>query len=140
MHEQRAASATVIVSTSPPEIVLPKDISEPLGLHIQQHIPLEDGASGSGPDINLSPAENAAHLEDGPNVGPSIEHQFIPSFNENSLFNTSERRRRVVSENLSALKSWPDEDLGFGLQLGDNEPKRRKSEPLSPSVDEEGKS
>ncbi|MFS7928865.1 putative peptidase S1, PA clan [Helianthus anomalus] len=140
VHEQRAASATVVGSTgddsSPPEMVLPKDNSEPLGLHIQQHIPLEDGASGGGPDINLSP-ENAANLEDGPNVGPSIEHQFIPSFNGNSLFHKNERPCRVVSENLSALKSGSDEDLGFALQLGDNEPKRRKSDPLLPSLDEE---
>lgn len=141
MQEQRAASATVVGSTgedsSPPEIVLPKDNADPLGLHIQQHIPLEDGASGGGPDINLSPAENAANMEDAPNVGPSIEHQFIPSFNGNSLFHRTERRCRMESENLSALKSVTDEDLGFALHLGDNEPKRRKSDPLSP--DEEAK-
>ncbi|KAI3828403.1 hypothetical protein L1987_02504 [Smallanthus sonchifolius] len=140
VQEQRAVSATVVGSTggdsSPPEIVLPKDNAEPLGLHIQQHIPLEDGASGGGPDINLSPTENAA---DGPNVGPSIEHQFIPSFNEHSLFHRNERRSREVSENLSALKSGTDEDLGFALHLGDNEPKRRKSDPLSPGTDGEVK-
>ncbi|KAI3703736.1 hypothetical protein L1987_73930 [Smallanthus sonchifolius] len=140
VQEQRAVSATVVGSTggdsSPPEIVLPKDNAEPLGLHIQQHIPLEDGASGGGPDINLSPTENA---EDGPNVGPSIEHQFIPSFNEHSLFHRNERRSRAVSENLSALKSGTDEDLGFALHLGDNEPKRRRSDPLSPGTDGEAK-
>ncbi|KAK9062857.1 hypothetical protein SSX86_020047 [Deinandra increscens subsp. villosa] len=143
VQEQRAASATVVGSTggdsSPQETVLPKDNAEPLGLHIQQHIPLEDGSSVGGPDINLSPTENAAHLEDGFNVGPSIEHQFIPSFNGHSLFHRNERRCRVVSENLSALKSGTDEDLGFALHLGDNEPKRRKSDPLSPSTDEETK-
>ncbi|MFS7922296.1 putative peptidase S1, PA clan [Helianthus anomalus] len=144
VQEQRAASATVAVSTgedsSPPEIVLPKDKAEPLGLHIQQHIHLENGsASGGGPDINLSPTENAARLEDGPMVGPSIEHQFIPSFNGHSPLHRNERRCRAESENLSALKSSSDEDLGFDLHLGDNEPKRRRSDPLSPSMDEEAK-
>ncbi|GJZ73238.1 hypothetical protein Tco_0637384 [Tanacetum coccineum] len=45
VQEQIAASATGVGSTggdsSPPEIVLPKDKAEPLGLHIQQHIPAE---------------------------------------------------------------------------------------------------
>ncbi|KAI7758361.1 hypothetical protein M8C21_013722 [Ambrosia artemisiifolia] len=144
VQEQMAASATVAGSTgedsSPPEVVLPKDEAEPLGLHIQQHIPLENGAaSGGGPDMNLSPTENAANMEDGPMIGPSIEHQFIPSFNGNSPLHRNERRSRAESENLSALKSSSDEDLGFDLHLGDNEPKRRRSDPLSPSMDEEAK-
>ncbi|CAH1425052.1 unnamed protein product [Lactuca virosa] len=133
VQEQRAASATVMGSSggesSPPEIVLPKDKAEPLGLHIQQHIPLEEGGGGGGgPDMNLSPAENASNLE----VGPSIEeHQFIPSFNGQSPLHRNERRCRAESENLSALKSGTDEeDLGFSLHLGDNEPKRRRSDPL----------
>lgn len=132
VQEQRAASATVVGSSgeesSPPEIVLPKDKAEPLGLHIQQHIPLEEGgvAGGGGPDINLSPAENASNLE----VGQSIEHQFIPSFNGQSPLHRNERRCRAESENLSALKSGTDEDLGFSLHLGDNESKRRRSDPL----------
>ncbi|KAI3755969.1 hypothetical protein L1987_55780 [Smallanthus sonchifolius] len=135
---QRAASATVAGSTggdsSPPEIVLPKDKAEPLGLHIQQHFHLENGAAAAaaaacvGPDINLSPTENATNLEDGPKAGPSIEHQFIPSFNGHSPLHRNERRSRVESENLSALKSGTDEDLGFDLHLGENEPKRRRSE------------
>lgn len=144
VQEQRAASATICGSTggdsSPPEIVLPRDKAEPLGLHIQQHIPSEDGSGagggGGGPDMNLSPMENAANLEDGINVGPSIEHQF---FNGQSPLHRNERRCRMESENLSALKSGTDEDLGFSLHLGDNEPKRRRSEPMSPSMDEEAK-
>ncbi|XP_024960247.1 uncharacterized protein LOC112500870 isoform X1 [Cynara cardunculus var. scolymus] len=125
VQEQRAASATVVGSTGgdsspPPEIVLPKDKAEPLGLHIQQHIPCSE--EGGGPDINLSPAAN---LENN-----SIEHQFIPSFNGRSPLHRNERRFRVQYENLSALKSGTDEDLGFALHLGDNEPKRRRSDPL----------
>ncbi|XP_076949032.1 protein NARROW LEAF 1-like [Bidens hawaiensis] len=135
VQEQRAAS-TVPVSpggdSSPPEIVLPKDEAEPLGLHVQQHIRLENGSGGGGPDINLTPTENAAHMEDGPNV----ELQFIPSFNGHSPLHRNERR---WSEDLSALKTESDEDLGFDLHLGDNEAKRRRSDPLSPSMDEEAK-
>ncbi|KAL4561007.1 hypothetical protein LXL04_033167 [Taraxacum kok-saghyz] len=130
VQEQRAAASATLVGSSggessPPEIVLPKDEAEPLGLHIQQHIPSEEGGGGGGPDINLSPAEN---LE----VGPSVEHQFIPSFNGQSPLHRNERRCRAEeSENLSALKSGTDEDLGFSLHLGDNEPpKRRRSDPL----------
>ncbi|KAI3509659.1 hypothetical protein L1887_25108 [Cichorium endivia] len=63
-------------------------------------------------------------------VGPSIEHQFIPSFNEQSPLHRNERRCRMESENWSALKSGTDEDLGFSLHLGDNEPKRMRSDPL----------
>nr|XP_043628014.1 protein NARROW LEAF 1-like [Erigeron canadensis] len=145
VQEQLAASGTVVGSTgenlSPPEIVLPKDKAEPLGLNIQQHIPSEDGPGTGvgGPDINLSPTENAANLEDGANLGPSIEHQFIPSFNGHSPLHRNERRCRAESENLSALKSATGEDLSFGLHLGDNEPKRRRSDPSSPSMDEETK-
>lgn len=118
--------------SSPPEIVLPKDEAEPLGLHIQQHIRLENGSGGGGPDINLTPTENAAHMEDEPNV----ELQFIPSFNGHSPLHRNEQR---WSENLSALKTESDEDLGFDLHLGDNEAKRRRSNPLSPSMDEDAK-
>ncbi|KAM7495719.1 hypothetical protein LguiB_030328 [Lonicera macranthoides] len=140
VQEQIAASATVVGSTagdsSPPDVVLPKDKAEPLGLHIQQHIPLEDtGAGGGGgvPDVNSSPVEETAlHLEEGINVGPSVEHQFIPSFNGRSPLHRIERRCRVLSENLSALRSGgggSDEELSFSLHLGDNEPKRRRSDP-----------
>ncbi|KAK2971985.1 hypothetical protein RJ640_005005 [Escallonia rubra] len=132
VQEQRASSAPAIGSTvgdfSPPEVVLPKDKAEPLGLHIQ-HIPLGD--KGGCPDVNSSPTETTFHLEDGVNLGPSIEHQFIPSFNGHSPLVPKDQRRRMISENLSALRNGSDEDLCFSLQLGDNEPKRRRSDPLS---------
>ncbi|GJY33021.1 hypothetical protein Tco_0417490 [Tanacetum coccineum] len=99
LKEQIAVSATGVGSTggdsSPPEIVLPEDKAEPLGLHIQQHIPAEEAA---GSDMNLSPTENEAILEDGPSVAPSIEHQF---FNGQSSLHRKERRCRDESENLS---------------------------------------
>ncbi|KAK3042602.1 hypothetical protein RJ639_000854 [Escallonia herrerae] len=138
VQEQRASSAPAIGSTvgdfSPPEVVLPKDKAEPLGLHIQ-HIPLPLGDKGGCPDVNSSPTETTFHLEDGVNLGPSVEHQFIPSFNGHSPLVPKDQRRRMISENLSALRNGSDEDLCFSLQLGDNEPKRRRSDPL-PSTEE----
>lgn len=132
VQEQRAASMTVVGSTagdsSPPDIMLPKDKSEPLGLHIQ-HIPLEDGAGAGAPDINSSPAEGALDLEDGVNAGPSFEHQFILSFMGRPVMHQDDQQDRLESENLSVLRNACDEDLSFSLQLGENEPKRRKSEP-----------
>lgn len=124
VQEQIAASATVVGSTvgdsSPPDVMLPKDSTEPLGLHIQ-HIPLEDSAGG--PDINSSP------VEEGFNAGPSVEHQFIPSFDTQLPLLRNGEQERLESKNLSALKHGSDEDIGFSLQLGDREPKRRRSEP-----------
>ncbi|PWA35578.1 trypsin family protein [Artemisia annua] len=118
--QEQIAASTGVGSTggdsSPPEI----------------HIPSEEVA---GPDMNLSPTENEDILEDGPSVGPSIEHQF---FKGQSPLHRNERRSKAESENLSALlKSGTDEeDLGFGLHLGDNEPKRRRSDSLSPNIKE----
>lgn len=133
VREQRAASATAVGSTvddsSPPNIVLPKDNVEPLGLHIQ-HIPLEDGAVG--PDMNSSPTETEFPSEDKVKMGPSVEHQFIPSFNGWSLLHQNNKQDRAASENLSALRAAPDEGIVVSLQLGDNEPpKRRRSDPLT---------
>lgn len=133
VREQRAASATAVGSTvddsSPPNIVLPKDNVEPLGLHIQ-HIPLEDGAVG--PDMNSSPTETEFPSEDKVKMGPSVEHQFIPSFNGWSPLHQNNKQDRAASENLSALRAAPDEGIVVSLQLGDNEPpKRRRSDPLT---------
>ncbi|KAH7860396.1 hypothetical protein Vadar_012965 [Vaccinium darrowii] len=130
VQEQRAASATAVCSTvgdsSPPDVMLPKDRVEPLGLHIP-HVPLEDGAGVL--DINSSPVETEFESEDKVQSGPSVEHQFIPSFNGWSPLHRNNKLDKVASENLSALRADPDEDLYVSLQLGDNEPKRRRSEP-----------
>ncbi|CAA2987747.1 Hypothetical predicted protein [Olea europaea subsp. europaea] len=133
VQEQRTASMTVVGSntgdSSPPDVMLPKDVSEPLGLHIQ-HIPLEDGAGG--PDINSSPVETTFDLEEGVNPGPNVEHQFIPSFNGESIIHRDDQQERLMSGNLSILRNASDEDIQFCLQLGKNEPKRRRSEPIIP--------
>ncbi|XP_059283574.1 protein NARROW LEAF 1 isoform X2 [Lycium ferocissimum] len=137
VQEQRAASATMVGSTagdsSPPDIMLPKDKIEPLGLHIQQ-IPLEDGVGG--PDINSSPVEATFNLEEsGINFGASVEHQFITSFNGQPPANQEDHRDKSAYENLSALRKGSDEDISFSLQLGGHESKRSRSE-SSPSTDE----
>ncbi|PHT44304.1 hypothetical protein CQW23_18329 [Capsicum baccatum] len=137
VQEQRAASATMVGSTagdsSPPDIMLPKDKIEPLGLHIQQ-IPMEDGVGG--PDINSSPMEATFNLEEGGiNFDASVEHQFIPSFNGQPPANQDDHRDKSAYGNLSALRKGSDEDISFSLQLGGHESKRRRSEP-SKSADE----
>ncbi|XP_055823087.1 protein NARROW LEAF 1 [Solanum dulcamara] len=137
VQEQRAASATMVGSTagdsSPPDIMLPKDKIEPLGLHIQQ-IPMEDGIGG--PDINSSPVEATFNLEEGGiNFDANVEHQFIPSFNGQPPANQDDHRDKSAYENLSALRKGSDEDISFSLQLGGHESKRRRSEP-PPSADE----
>lgn len=137
VQEQRAASATMVGSTagdsSPPDIMLPKDKIEPLGLHIQQ-IPMEDGIGG--PDINSSPVEATFNLEEGGiNFDANVEHQFIPSFNGQPPANQEDHRDKSAYENLSALRKGSDEDISFSLQLGGHESKRRRSEP-PPSADE----
>ncbi|KAI7989245.1 Protein NARROW LEAF 1 [Camellia lanceoleosa] len=102
VREQRAASATAVGSivddSSPPDIVLPKDKVEPLGLHIQ-HIPMEEAFFG--PDMNSSPIETEFPSEDKIKMGPSVEHQFIPSFNGWSPHQNNKQDRSDL-ENLSA--------------------------------------
>lgn len=132
VQEQRAASAAAIASTvgdsSTPDRALLKDKSEnkfePLGFQIQ-HIPLE--VDCNSPETNPSTIKTEFHLEDGINAGPSIEHQFIPSFIGRSPLHKN-FSDKVVSENLASLRSGCDEDLCVSLHLGDNEAKRRRSE------------
>lgn len=132
VQEQRAASAAAIASTvgdsSTPDRVLLKDKSEnkfePLGFQIQ-HIPLE--VDCNSPETNPSTLKTEFQLEDGINAGPSIEHQFIPSFIGRSPLHKN-FSDKVVSENLASLRNGCDEDLCVSLHLGDNEAKRRRSE------------
>lgn len=134
VQEQRAASATAIGSTvgdsSTPDGMLTKDKVddkfEPLGLQIQS-IPLgvEPNLQEMKPSIDM---ETEFRVEDGIKVGPSIEHQFIPSFAGPSLLHKNDTLDRTATENLSSLRNGCDEDLCFSLQLGDNEAKRRRSD------------
>ncbi|XP_021288399.1 uncharacterized protein LOC110419631 [Herrania umbratica] len=132
VQEQRAASAAAIASTvgdsSPPDGVLLKDKSEnkfeALAFQIQ-HIPLE--VDCNSPEVNPSTIKSEFHLEDGINAGPSVEHQFIPSFIGRSPLHKN-FSDKAVSENLASLRNGCDEDFCVSLHLGDNEAKRRRSE------------
>ncbi|XP_028760461.1 protein NARROW LEAF 1 [Neltuma alba] len=135
VQEQRAASATAIGSTvgdsSTPDGILTKDKTEdkfePLGLQIQS-IPLgvEPSSQEMKPSIDM---KTEFQVEDGIKVGgPSIEHQFIPSFNGRSPLHKNDSLDRAATENLSSLRNGCDVDLCVSLQLGDNEAKRRRSD------------
>ncbi|KAE8706150.1 arginine/serine-rich protein 45-like [Hibiscus syriacus] len=132
VQEQRAASAAAIASTVgdslTPGCVFLKDKSEnkfePLSFKIQQ-IPLE--VDCNSPETNPLTIKTKFHLEDGINAGPSIEHQFIPSFIGRSPMHKN-LSDKAVSENLASLRNGCNEDLYVSLHLGDNEAKRRRSE------------
>ncbi|KAK3198362.1 hypothetical protein Dsin_021777 [Dipteronia sinensis] len=129
VQEQRAVSATVIGSTvgdsSPKE--KSEDKFESLGLQIQ-HIPLKVEPSSS--ETNISLMETEFHLEDSVMAGPSVEHQFIPSFfGQSPLLHRNNLSDKAVSESLASLRNGCDEDICVSLQLGDNEAKRRRSDP-----------
>lgn len=134
VQEQRVMSATAIGSTagdsSPPDGMLTQDKAEDrfesLGLQIQ-HIPVE--VERSSPTANPSLMETGFHLEDGIKVAPSVEHQFIPSFTSGSPLHEKNIQIRAVPENLSSLRSGCDEDICVSLHLGDNDAKRRRSDP-----------
>ncbi|XP_044474171.1 protein NARROW LEAF 1-like [Mangifera indica] len=142
VQEQRAASATTIGSTvgdslTPDGMALKdkaEDKFESLGLQIQ-HIPLE--VEHHSPETNPTLMETDFHLEDSIKAGPSVEHQFIPSFTGRSPLHQDCLSDKAVSENLASLRYGSDEDICFSLQLGDNEAKRRRSD-ASTSKEESG--
>lgn len=135
VQEQRTASATfmgsIVGDSSTPDGMHPKDRAEdkfePLGLQIQS-IPL--GVEPNSQEMKPSTMEAEFKLEDGIKVGgPSIEHQFIPSFvGRSPLHKHTVHDKAAATENLSSLRNDCNEDLCVSLQLGDNEAKRRRSE------------
>lgn len=135
VQEQRTASATfmgsIVGDSSTPDGMHQKDRVEdkfePLGLQIQS-IPL--GVEPNSQEMKPSTMEAEFKLEDGIKVGgPSIEHQFIPSFiGRSPLHKHTVHDKAAAAENLSSLRNDCNEDLCVSLQLGDNEAKRRRSE------------
>lgn len=134
LQEQRislaAAADSMVGESSLAEGTLPKgkkgEIFEPLGFNIQQ-IPNE---SGSCPATNPPFVHNEFHIEDSVETAPPDieEHQFIPNFIDRSPMHKKDNQdNNPESKNLSALRNGSDEDLCFALQLGDREPKRRRS-------------
>lgn len=138
VQEQMAASATAmnsVVGDSSPPGGLPLDKSKeefPLGFRLQK-LPVQNGPPG--PDMN-SPAMDTDM--NSPAMGPSVEHQFIPSFVRPSPLCEMEKEEMKVSQNLFALRKGSEEDVGVSLQLGDKELKRRRSD-ASTSSDEPNK-
>ena len=100
-----------------------EEISEPLGLNIQQ-VRVE-GESFQGPAPNLR--YSGFHIENGIDTAPNIEHQFIPSFTGRSTVRKSILENNPETKNLSALRHGSDEEILFSLRLGEPEPKRRKN-------------
>ncbi|KAI3949429.1 hypothetical protein MKX01_000077 [Papaver californicum] len=103
-----------------------KDIFEPLGFNIEQ-IPTEDGTCLG---VNPPFVHKEFHIEGVVETAPANieEHQFIPNFIDMSPMHKKETQDNTPeSNNLSALRNGSDEDLCFALQLGDREPKRRRS-------------
>lgn len=95
----------------------------PLGIQIQ-HIPME---------ITHNCTTNSSELD---KEFPAVEHQFIPSFLGQSPLNKNHQQDQVpVQENLSALRNICDEDITVSLQLGDNEAKRRRTDPSTSNLE-----
>lgn len=126
MHEQRNNSVGGIDSTVAESCLdrMPlkyrlKGNSEPLGLSVQQISPEGESAQGM-----ISPFKQAAfHIENGFEVTPRVELQFIPRLTSSSLQKNEESQKL---KNLSALRNGYDSEVSVSLQLGEPEAKRRK--------------
>ncbi|XP_050232760.1 protein NARROW LEAF 1-like [Mercurialis annua] len=62
------------------------------------------------------------HIEDGVEAGPSVEHQFIPSF----TVHDKSKQENLDLNSLSALKHDSDEEIDVSLQLGEPEPEAKR--------------
>ncbi|KAL9254862.1 NARROW LEAF 1-like protein, partial [Drosera capensis] len=134
IQERRAASGTEAIPAagdSPPPVEDREGFGS-LGLQIQ-HLPVENGHIG--PDINAPAVEAESDADDDRiNAGPSIEHQFMCSSGADPPpMLQKELLEGKSSENLSPLRHGRHEDICVPLQLGDNEPKRRRSNAASSS-------
>ncbi|XP_008439448.1 protein NARROW LEAF 1 isoform X2 [Cucumis melo] len=130
VHEQRNNSVGGIDSTVAESCLdrMPlkyrlKENSEPLGFSVQQISP--EGESSQG---MISPFKHAGfHIENGYEVTPSVELQFIPRLTSNSPLHQKNKENQEL-KNLSALRTGYDSEVSVSLQLGEHEPeaKRRK--------------
>lgn len=130
--EQRNASGTAgigstVGESSPTERTASKDKIEDhfesLGLNIER-IPI-DLESHQG--ILAQPRNGEIQFEGVIDSGPSVEHDFIPRFSEESpLVETSHVETTTVLKNLSIFSSSAEDEVSVSLQLGEPEPKRRK--------------
>ncbi|KAF5730815.1 hypothetical protein HS088_TW19G00415 [Tripterygium wilfordii] len=131
VQEQRAASVMAICSMvgglSPldgnPPYDKTEDTFEPLGIQIE-HMPMDAEQVGQGTNPLVLGIE--FHLEEGIRAAPSIQHQFIPSFIEQSPVHQNKLLDKAVSENLASLRNGGcDEDASVSLHLGDMEAEGR---------------
>lgn len=128
--EQRNASAAGIDSTvgesSPADRVPSKDKVEEnferLGLNVH-HIPVQ---GESYQEQNPPFIHTDFQIENGIDMAPNVEHQFIPSFTARSPVHQSNQENHLESKSLSALRNGSDEEIFVSLQLGEPESKRRK--------------
>lgn len=116
-----AARADSIVGTLERTNTKHEDNSELLPPRILHVLDNDDSHQGLTPPA----IGNEFHIECGCEVGPSVEHQFIPYFSCKSPLNT-EQREMTDLKNLSRLRDEPEEDLAVSLQLGERATKRRK--------------
>ncbi|KAG8635713.1 protein NARROW LEAF 1 [Manihot esculenta] len=131
VRDQKYASVAGLDSTvgeSSPDRVPSKDRVEenfePLNLNIRQVLVEGESQQGlTGPSFHTE-----FHIEDGVEAVPNVEHQFIPSFAGRSPVHDKSQQENVEFKNLLTLKNGSDEDLYVSLQLGEPEPKRRKSD------------
>ena len=95
--------------------------SEPLGLSVQRISP--EGESSQG---LISPFKHAAlQIENGFEITPSVELQFIPRLASSSPLHQKNEERQEL-KNLSTLRNGYDGEVSVSLRLGEPEAKRRK--------------
>lgn len=129
VQEQRhgimcAAVDSMVVESSPgvckPSRCKTGENFEPINLNVQQVFREEDN-SNIHPEFQIEDVlESAAVIE---------EHQFIPSSSNNRspLHQKTNGKENFESKNLSSLKaSGSGDEIGFSLQLGESDAKKRK--------------
>lgn len=93
---------------------------EPINLNVRQVLTEEDNLN-IHPEFQIEDVlESAAAIE---------EHQFIPSSSNNTspLHQKTNGKENLEYKNLSSLKaSGSGDEIGFSLQLGESEAKKRK--------------
>ncbi|CAL1402398.1 unnamed protein product [Linum trigynum] len=153
VRDQRNASATAIDSTvgesSPLTVRVPsstkkmEECFEPFNLNDISQVEYELHETPTPPSIR-----HEFHIDDGAEVTPSVEHQFIPSsFTVGSLAHVDNKQQKQPKEDhelkkdLSALlQNGAGEEMSVSLQLGEPEPKKRRKQPGSSlSIKEESK-
>ncbi|KAK4488576.1 hypothetical protein RD792_004342 [Penstemon davidsonii] len=131
LQEQRnvsiAGAYSMVAESSPLEIITTKDKSEenfePIPLSILQ-VSTDDDSHHQG--FTTPFGLDVFHIESCPEVGPSVEHQFISISSCKSPLNNIDEGESDGLKNLSALRNESEEEISVSLHLGEPEPKRRK--------------